>query len=180
MKLITWIVLLVFARSPWQQKADSLINPPLMQQAESILRFDKSTLDIGTLTEDDAPQACRFTGRNISKEAVTVTKVRTTCGCTAAELPAGKILPGETATIVLTYHPKNHPGTIDTDAFVYLSCSEKHPVARLTLTGNVLPGATFRTDSMRKQRRQAAAPVGTHHSEVRNFPDGTGSDTTGQ
>lgn len=78
MKLITWIVLLVFARSPWQQKADSLINPPLMQQAESILRFDKSTLDIGTLTEDDAPQACRFTGRNISKEAVTVTKVRTT------------------------------------------------------------------------------------------------------
>ena len=141
MKLITWIVLLVFARSPWPQKADSLINPPLMQQAESILRFDKSTLDIGTLTEDDAPQAYRFTGRNISKEAVTVTKVRTTCGCTAAELPAGKILPGETATIVLTYHPKNHPGTIDTDAFVYLSCSEKHPVARLTLTGNVLPGA---------------------------------------
>ena len=68
---------MVFARSPWQQKADSLINPPLMQQAESILRFDKSTLDIGTLTEDDAPQACRFTGRNISKEAVTVTKVRT-------------------------------------------------------------------------------------------------------
>ena len=202
---------MVFARSPWQQKADSLINPPLMQQAESILRFDKSTLDIGTLTEDDAPQAYRFTGRNISKEAVTVTKVRTTCGCTAAELPAGKILPGETATIVLTYHPKNHPGTIDTDAFVYLSCSEKHPVARLTLTGNVLPGAdewarypyamgrlrlkqnqmgnfqesdarkaTFRTDSMRKQRRQAAAPVGTRHSEVRNFPDGTGSDTTGQ
>ena len=51
MKLITWIVLLVFARSPWQQKADSLINPPLMQQAESILRFDKNTLDIGTLTE---------------------------------------------------------------------------------------------------------------------------------
>lgn len=141
MKLITWIVLLVFARVPWQQKADSLINPPLMQQAESILRFDKSTLDIGTLTEDDAPQVCRFTGRNISKEAVTVTKVRTTCGCTAAELPAGKILPGETATIVLTYHPKNHPGTIDTDAFVYLSCSEKHPVARLTLTGNVVPGA---------------------------------------
>ena len=54
---------------------------------------------------------------------------------------AEEILPGETATIVLTYHPKNHPGTIDTDAFVYLSCSEKHPVARLTLTGNVLPGA---------------------------------------
>ena len=156
MKLITWIVLLIFARVPWQQKADSLINPPLMQQAESILRFDKSTLDIGTLTEDDAPQACRFTGRNISKEAVTVTKVRTTCGCTAAELPAEEILPGETATIVLTYHPKNHPGTIDTDAFVYLSCSEKHPERilcgnsgdkPLRLSALVIPKfATFRTE----------------------------------
>lgn len=46
-------MLLIFARVPWLQKADSLINPPLMQQAESILRFDKSTLEIGTLTEDD-------------------------------------------------------------------------------------------------------------------------------
>ena len=43
MKLITWIVLLIFARVPWLQKADSLINPPLMQQAESILRFHKGT-----------------------------------------------------------------------------------------------------------------------------------------
>ena len=66
-------MLFIFARVPWLQKADSLINPPLMQQAESILRFDKSTLEIGTLTEDDAPQACRFTGRNLSKEAFTVT-----------------------------------------------------------------------------------------------------------
>ena len=48
------------------------------------------------------------------------------------------------------------------------------------MKGGVYRMLTFRTDSMRKQRRQAAAPVGTHHSEVRNFPDGTGSDTTGQ
>lgn len=129
------------ARFPLQQQTDSLINPPLMQQAELILHFDKSTQNIGTLTEDDAPQNCRFTGRNMSKEAVTITKVQTTCGCTTVALPAGKILPGETVTIVLTYHPKNHPGTIDTDAFVYLSGSEKQPVARLTLTGNVVPGA---------------------------------------
>lgn len=155
MKPIIWIVLLIFctgtgqsrtvkvrdARFLLQQEADSLINPPLMKQAELILRFDKNTLDIGTLTEDDAPQTYRFTGRNVSKEAVAITKVKTTCGCTTTQIPTGKILPGETCTIVLTYHPKNHPGTIDTNAFVYLSSSEMHPVARLTLTGNVVPGA---------------------------------------
>ena len=48
------------------------------------------------------------------------------------------------------------------------------------ISGSDARKATFRTDSMRKQRRQAAAPVGTRHSEVRNIPDGTGSDTTGQ
>ena len=52
----------------------------------------------------------------------------------------GEISPGETRVVVLTYHPKNHPGTIDTNAFVYLSSSDKMPVARLTLIGNVLPG----------------------------------------
>jgi len=48
---------------------------------------------------------------------------------------------GETKVIGLTYNPNNHPGTIDANAFVYLSLSDEKPVARLTLRGNVLPGA---------------------------------------
>ena len=98
-------------------------------------------LNIGTLTEDDAPQTYRFTCKNISKKTLTITRVRTTCGCAVADVRTGDILPGETRTISLTYHPKNHPGTIDTNAFVYLSSSDKTPVARLTLVGNVVPGA---------------------------------------
>ena len=65
---------------------------------------------------------------------------RTTCGCAVADVRTGEMSPGETRVVVLTYHPKNHPGTIDTNAFVYLSSSDKMPVARLTLIGNVLPG----------------------------------------
>lgn len=155
MKPITWIQLLICcagigqsravhaqdARRLSQEQADSLINPPLAKQAEQLLRFDKTVLNIGTLTEDDAPRTYLFTGTNVSQKTLTLTRVRTTCGCAAAEVSTGKILPGESRTIALTYHPKNHPGTIDASAFVYLSSSEKHPVARLTLTGNVLPGA---------------------------------------
>ena len=155
MKPITWIRLLIFCAGigqsraltaqdfPFrsQEKIDSLINPPLMKQAEQILRFDKTVLNIGTLTEDDAPQTYRFTCKNISKKTLTITRVRTTCGCAVADVRTGDILPGETRTISLTYHPKNHPGTIDTNAFVYLSSSDKTPVARLTLVGNVVPGA---------------------------------------
>lgn len=124
-----------------QEKADTLINPPLMKGAEHILRFDKPVLNIGTLTEDDAPRIYRFIGTNVSGKAINLTRVRTTCGCAAADVHIGEIPPGETGVIALTYHPKNHPGTINTNAFVYLSSSDKMPVARLTLIGNVLPGA---------------------------------------
>lgn len=158
MKPVTWIQSLLFcccagigllrvanaqeSRFPSRQAAvDSLLNPPLMQQAENILRFGKTVLDVGTLTEDDAPQTYRFTYTNVSSEPVVITRVRTTCGCAVAEARTGKVMPGETQTIALTYNPRNHPGTIDTNAFVYLSTSDKTPVARLTLTGNVLPGA---------------------------------------
>ena len=124
-----------------QEKTDTLINPPLIKGAEHILRFDKTVLNIGTLTEDDAPKMYRFTCTNVSGKAINLTRVRTTCGCAVADVRTGEISPGETRVVVLTYHPKNHPGTIDTNAFVYLSSSDKMPVARLTLIGNVLPGA---------------------------------------
>ena len=155
MKPITWIRLFLFCvvvgsfrvveardvRSMLQEKTDTLINPPLMKQGEQILRFDKTVLNIGTMTEDDAPKIYHFTYTNVSDKTINLTHVRTTCGCTVADVHTGEILPGESGVIALTYNPKNHPGTIDTNAFVYLSLSDKMPVARLTLTGNVLPGA---------------------------------------
>lgn len=155
MKPITWIRLFLFCvvvgsfrvveardvRSMLQEKTDTLINPPLMKQGEQILRFDKAVLHIGTMTEDDAPKIYHFTYTNVSDKTINLTRVRTTCGCTVADVHTGEILPGESGVIALTYNPKNHPGTIDTNVFVYLSLSDKMPVARLTLTGNVLPGA---------------------------------------
>lgn len=155
MRAFTWIRLVLFclavgqfraveARnlcSAPQEKIDTLINPPLIEHAEQILRFDKTLLDVGTLTEDDAPRTYRFTCTNISGETINLARIRTTCGCMSAEILPGNILPGETRDVLLTYHPKNHPGTIDADAFVYLSSSEKMPVARLKLKGNVLPEA---------------------------------------
>ena len=125
-------------------------------------------------------------------------------GCTY-----GDILPGETRTISLTYHPKNHPGTIDTNAFVYLSFSDKTPVARLTLVGNVVPGADewarypYAMGKLRlKQNQMKFSEVGggSQSSErilcgnsgdkplrlsaliilIRDFPYGTGSYSAGR
>ncbi|MCM1718856.1 DUF1573 domain-containing protein [Bacteroides ovatus] len=155
MKPVIWIRLLLFSLVIGQfrgmeartvcpgshAKTDSLLNPVLMKGAERILHFDKTALNVGTLTEDDAPQTYSFTCTNVSDKVINITRVRTTCGCAKSDVHTGELLPRETRVIKLVFFPDNHPGTIDTSAFVYLSSSDKAPVARLTLRGNVLPGA---------------------------------------
>lgn len=123
-----------------RSQIDSLINPPLLKVGESILRFASVKKDIGTLSEDDAPCMTRFSFRNVSKSAVTITRITTSCGCTAAQFDKKAILSGEESSISLTYHPKNHPGTIDVNAFIYTNVSEISPVVRLSLIGDVVPG----------------------------------------
>lgn len=141
MKPIIWIRLFICCAVVGPFRVVEARNVRSALQEEGILCFDRTVLDIGTLTEDDAPQTYRFTCTNVGGKTVKLTRVRTTCGCTAADVRMGEILPGETRVIALTYTPKNHPGTIDTNAFIYLSSSDSLPAARLTLRGNVLPGA---------------------------------------
>lgn len=155
MKSVTWIRLILIcslighfraveARNVCpapQERIDSLINPSLMEHADQILRFDRTLLDIGTLTEDDAPSTYRFMCTNVSGRTVNLARIKTSCGCLSAQVQTGNIQPDETREVLLTYHPKNHPGTIDADAYVYLSSSPQKPVARLRLKGNVLPEA---------------------------------------
>ena len=89
MKPITWIRLFLFCvvvgsfrvveardvRSMLQEKTDTLINPPLMKQGEQILRFDKTVLNIGTMTEDDAPKIYHFTYTNVSDKTINLIHV---------------------------------------------------------------------------------------------------------
>lgn len=117
---------------------DSLVNPPLLDEGGLVFHFASDKYDIGTISEDDAPYTCKFVFRNISRMAVSITRITTSCGCTAAKFDEKPILPGKESIILLTYNPKNFPGTIDTRAFVYTEISEK-PVARLSLVGKVLP-----------------------------------------
>lgn len=110
-------------------------------RAEQLLSFDRTVQDIGTLTEDDTPRKARFIYTNVSGEAVAIDRVQTTCGCTAATFSKRAMRPGERDTITLVYHPRDHVGTVDAKAFVYLTSSRGKPAASLGLTGNVLPGA---------------------------------------
>lgn len=119
-------------------EVDSIINPPLLKGNE-VLHFDKKEMNVGQLSEDDTPVTFRFPFRNVSKEAVTIIRIYTSCGCTAADFDKSPVKPGEVREIKLTFNPHGQAGKVDKSAFVYTQLSRKQPTAKIALVGNVTP-----------------------------------------
>lgn len=116
---------------------DSIKNPELLDEGESILRFEKYIQSAGTLLETDAPVTIYYSFQNVSQQTVSIRQVRTFCRCTSAQYDTLSIKPGDTGRVALTYRPRNHVGTIDECAYVYTSLSDTQPIARLVLLGEV-------------------------------------------
>ncbi len=125
-------------KRPSRAAMDSLLNPALAPNAAKIVRFDKIKENIGLINESDSARTVLFAFRNVSDKAVSITRVTTHCGCTAAAYEKGPVAPGATSVIAVRYNPKGRAGTIDTNAFVYTSCSGNKPVAKLTILGVVV------------------------------------------
>lgn len=121
-----------------REEIEALVHPKVMKQGNTILRFDTCRLSVDTLKEEDAPRTVSFYFRNVSRTPVKIIRVHTSCGCTVAEYSRNALAPKEKSSIQLTFHPKNKPGTVDADAWVYTDISEKNPVARLSIGGYVL------------------------------------------
>lgn len=119
---------------------DSIIHPSLLKSDE-VLHFDKTEINVGHLSEDSATVAYRFHYRNVSKSAVTLTKVSTSCGCTVASFSKNPLKPGEEGEIRLHFNPKEQAGTLNKSAYVYTNLSQTQPTAKISLIGKVLPTA---------------------------------------
>ena len=131
-------------RNLTREQIDSIMNPTLYAEAKKILTVDKVSCDLGKLNETDGSVSRTFRLRNVSKEPLRICHVRTTCGCTAAAYDTTAIAVGEERQITLTYNPKNRPGTIDVDAFVYVEGNDRQPMVRLSLYGEVLESDVWR------------------------------------
>ena len=116
-------------------------SPTKANAQEEMLKFDQVLIDAGTMTEDDAPRTYTFVGKNVSKKVLHITQVKTTCGCTSSSVKGNVLKPGESCKVQVTFTPNRYPGTINTGAIVYLKEVVGKPVARLVLSGKVLPGA---------------------------------------
>lgn len=90
--------------------------------------------DFGTWREAEGPRQgfARFVNRG--SEAVTIRRVRPSCGCTNVDWPETPIAPGDTATVRFSYNPAGRPGKFGKTVKVYLSDSDTPKFIRITGT----------------------------------------------
>ena len=73
-------------------------------QAKAEIKFDKTTHDFGTFSEEDPVVTCTFTFTNIGKAPLVIHQAIASCGCTVPQYTQEPVLPGKTGTLTVTYN----------------------------------------------------------------------------
>ena len=75
------------------------------------IKFDKTTHDFGTFSENNPVVSCVFTFTNIGDAPLVIHQAVASCGCTVPEYTQEPIMPGKTGTIKVTYNGTDkYPG----------------------------------------------------------------------
>lgn len=100
------------------------------------IKFEKTTIDFGTFSQDDPIQTCVFKFTNVGKGKLVINYVHTACGCTVAEYPKDFINPGATGEIKVTYDGTGKmPGKSRKYVQVFSNCKEE--MSRVFIQGDM-------------------------------------------
>ena len=92
-----------------------------------VIKFEQTTINLGTFTHDEAVQKCTFKFRNVGDAPLVLNYVHTSCGCTIANYPKEPLPPGASGTISVTYDgSKKMPGPFRKSIQVYSNCKEDY------------------------------------------------------
>jgi hypothetical protein len=105
-------------------------------QKPAEIKFEKTTIDFGTFSMDDAIQKCTFKFKNVGDAKLVITAVHASCGCTVADYPKDFIAPGASGEITVTYDGSNKmPGRFKKNIQVFSNCEED--MTRLFIQGDM-------------------------------------------
>lgn len=89
------------------------------------LKFEKTTVDLGTFCMDDPIQKVTFKFTNVGKAKLVINAVHTSCGCTVADYPKDFIAPGASGEITVTYNGTGKmPGRFKKNIQIFSNCKE--------------------------------------------------------
>lgn len=121
-----------------QEKIQEAANPTTI--TNSPMHFaEGESVSLGTISEDcgEWTTAIRWS----SSKPLTITHIKTSCGCLSANWSRREATSATEGTIELTYHPKGRAGSVEQRAFVYTTLSDEKPTAIVRLVGRVEPSA---------------------------------------
>ena len=100
------------------------------------IKYEKTTIDLGTFAENDGPQTAVFKFHNVGKAKLVINYVTTSCGCTVADYPKDFISPGGSGEIKVSYdgHGKM-PGKFRKSINVFTNGGKQ--LTRIYIEGNM-------------------------------------------
>lgn len=113
------------------------------------IHIPKALHNFGTIKEDAGPVSYSFDIQNRGDEPLIITRVSSSCGCTASEWTKEPIMPGSSAQIKATYNPLNRPGAFNQSVTVYTNASNTGTV--LIMRGRVEPRKKTPADIYRRR-----------------------------
>lgn len=113
----------------------AFISMTAMQTGKAEFKFEKETHDFGKLTVGK-PVSVDFKFTNIGDEALVISNVESTCGCTVAKFTNAPVKKGETGIITVTFNSAaEQPGFTKA---VTIHSNAKTPVKVLYIKGEVV------------------------------------------
>lgn len=139
-----------------------------LSASASEVRWLATDHNFGAFNEDDGKVFATFRMVNTSGNALTISNVRSSCGCTVPSYSHSAILPGDTASISVAYNPTGRPGRFSKSLAVKLSNDSTY---HLTIHGVVIGAA----NTLRSRFPVEAGPIRLKSAIIPLGPVKTGS-----
>lgn len=109
----------------------------MMMAQQPVITFAKTEHDFGKINEADGRVTTVFEFKNEGMEALILSNVRASCGCTTPKWTREPVEPGQTGQITVTYNPNGRPGRFQKTITITSNASE--PTTKLYIKGEVIP-----------------------------------------
>ena len=107
----------------------------------SSLQFATEEVNFGTIDEMSGVWQGSAVATNIGTEPISITQIKSTCGCLKAEMPKRVLAPKESVKVALKYYPRGHAGRVLQRVLLYANGVTEQPSAILRLRGVVTASA---------------------------------------
>lgn len=119
-----------------QERIEEAANPSTI--GKRVMLFEQGEkVSFGTISEDSKPWRTTLHWRSSEGQKVTITQIKTSCGCLVAEWDRRKSMSATSGTLEVEYRPKGHTGDIRQRIFIYTTLSESKPTAIVEIVGSV-------------------------------------------